>query len=196
MGQSTFDEKLIARIAAGDRAAFAKVYEATKSSVYGLALSIVKNRADAEDVMHDSYLKLYRGAQSYRPQGKPLAFILTIVKNTAYNKLRAGQRQELIPHDGLTAEERQDGIGQSRSESARNKTGNSYGQIEDRIVLDAALEVLDDTESQIVLMHAVTGYKHREIAEMLALNPSTVLSKYRRALEKMRDELERKGVPL
>ena len=181
MGQSTFDEKLIARIAAGDRAAFAKVYEATKSSVYGLALSIVKNRADAEDVMHDSYLKLYRGAQSYRPQGKPLAFILTIVKNTAYNKLRAGQRQELIPR---------------RSESARNKTGNSYGQIEDRIVLDAALEVLDDTESQIVLMHAVTGYKHREIAEMLALNPSTVLSKYRRALEKMRDELERKGVPL
>lgn len=177
MGQSIFDENLIARIAAGDRDAFAEVYEATKSSVYGFALSILKNREDAEDVMHDTYLKLYKSAGSYLPQGKPLAFILTIVKNTAYNKLRS--RREL-PADAVTEESSPD----------------AYGPVEDKMLLDTALKVLDDTERMIVLLHAVSGMKHREIAEILCLNQSTVLSKYRRALKKVKEGLIGNGVTL
>ncbi|MBQ2627471.1 MAG: RNA polymerase sigma factor [Eubacterium sp.] len=177
MGQSVFDENLIARIAAGDREAFAEVYEATKSSVYGFALSILKNREDAEDVMHDTYLKLYKSAEGYVPQGKPLAFILTIVKNTAYNKLRS--RRE-VAGDSFTEETSPD----------------AYGPVEDKLVLDTALTVLDDTERMIVLLHAVSGMKHREIAEILCLNQSTVLSKYRRALKKVKEGLIGNGVTL
>ena len=188
MAQSAFDEKLIARIAGGDRAAFAKVYEATKSSVYGFALSILRNRMDAEDVMHDTYLKLYQSAGTYRPQGRPMAFVLTIAKNLAYNKLRLKAWSQGAPGDGDLTRRASGGPGAAGEET--------FGRIEDRMILDTALEILDEAERQIVTLHAVSGFRFREIAELLNLNPSTVQSKYRRSLEKMKNELERKGVPL
>ena len=177
--RGTFDEKLIARIAQGERAAFAQVYEATKSSVYGFALSILRNRADAEDVMHDAYLKMYQSAGSYRPKGKPMAWLLTIVKRLAYNRIRS-RRHEAAPLQEPAADSIPKEDGQIR-------------QAEDRLVLNAALDLLDVTDRQIVILHALTGMKHREIAQLLEMPLSTCLSKYRRALEKMRNKLEERG---
>ena len=57
---------------------------------------------------------------------------------------------------------------------------------EDRIVLTACMDKLKDDERQIIMLHAVSGFKHREIAEFLSLPLSTVLSKYHRALKKLR----------
>ena len=56
------------------------------------------------------------------------------------------------------------------------------------------MSVLDAEERQIVILHAMTGFRHREIAEVLDLPTGTVLSKYNRALKKMRKEMESKGV--
>ena len=53
------------------------------------------------------------------------------------------------------------------------------------------LTVLSDTERQIVVLHAVSGFKHREIAAMLNLPLPTVLSKYNRAIKKLRSQLEK-----
>ena len=111
-------EPLMARLAGGDQEALAELYHRTRTSVYGLALSYLKNQHDAE-----------------------------------------------------AAE-------------------NPMVTVEDRQVLDAALTALADDERQIVLLHAVTGWKHREIAGLLELPLSTVLSKYRRALLKLKTKLE------
>lgn len=67
---------------------------------------------------------------------------------------------------------------------------DSAGNVEDRHLLEAALEILSDDERQIILLHAVSGLKHREIAKLLELALSTVLSKYRRALKKLRKYIE------
>ena len=61
---------------------------------------------------------------------------------------------------------------------------------ENKMVLNKAMKVLTSEESSIVVMHCVTGLKHREIAEILSLPLSTVLSKYNRALKKLREELK------
>ena len=63
---------------------------------------------------------------------------------------------------------------------------------EDRVVLEAALRLLTGEERRIVMLHAVAGLKHRETAELLELPLSTVLSKYRRALKKLKWGLEEK----
>lgn len=156
--------------------ALARIYEATKSTVYGFALSILKNKADAEDVMHDTYIQMFRNAASYQPMGKPLAWLLTITKRLAYNRLR----DEKYPEDIAEHEE------------AVQEHGTT--QAEDRMLVDMAFEILEQTEREIVLLHAVSGMKHREIAELLDMNLNSVLSKYNRALSKMKKELERKGV--
>lgn len=61
--------------------------------------------------------------------------------------------------------------------------------LDDRIVLEGVLALLSEEEREIVLLYAVSGMKHKEIAESLGLKLSTTLSKYHRALKKLRDYL-------
>lgn len=167
-------EALIGGIAAGSREDLAELYRRTRAAVYGLALSYLKNGAEAEDVAQDTFVKVWAAAPSYRPQGKPMAWLLTIARNLALGRLRTAARiQDLseaqwsafsIESDTLTAD--------------------------DRTVLAAALDRLSDEERHIVVLHAVCGLKHREIAQFLGLALPTVLSKYHRSLKKLKTILE------
>lgn len=168
-------EQLLAEVAAGEQDALAELYDRTRSAVYAMALSILKNSHDAQDITQDAFVRIWESAPGYRPQGSPMAWILTVTRNLARMKLRQGARQtdldeqqwEAIPADapGVTAE--------------------------DRHLLQEALATLADEERRIVMLHAVTGLKHREIAELLELPTATVLSKYHRALKKLRTFTER-----
>ena len=140
-------------------------------------MSILRNKHDAEDVMHDAFIRIYSSAVTYRPSGNPMAWILTIVRNLCLNKIRAGKVcEDLSEYDDLAG------------------SSNDSEDMLDRMVLETAMSVLDAEERQIVVLHALTGFKHREIAEILDLPTGTVLSKYNRALKKMRKEMESKGV--
>ena len=170
----SIDEGLIARIAANDKSALESLYLATSSAVYGFALSIVCNTHTAEDVMQEVYLKIYSSAASYLPQGKPLAWIFTITRSLSLMKLREKSFGEavLIP------------------ELMTPDSGDSIDRILDRLVLRTALNTLGEEERQIVILHAGAAWKHREIAALLDLPLSTVLSKYRRALSKLKMQIK------
>lgn len=169
-GDGAVLEGYLARIAAGEQDALAELYHRTRPAVYGFALSIVKNQHDAEDILHDAYLQIWQAAGSYHSQGKPMAWILTITRNLALTRLRQQSRTE-----PLSMEDWQD-----RFASLESVTQ------EDRMALAALLAALEDTERQIVVLHALSGLKHREIAEMLNMALPTVLSKYHRAMKKLR----------
>ena len=66
---------------------------------------------------------------------------------------------------------------------------------EEAVALEQAMKVLGDQERQILILHAVTGLKHREIAEMLGMPLATVLSKYARSLKKLKKALEEDSFP-
>ena len=157
----------------GDGNAFAQVYEATSSAVYGFALSILQNKEDAEDVMHDAYIKLHQNAGKYQPQGKPLAWLLTIVKNLSYNKLR-----DRRPHEDI-----------DEGKTLADPTAVAASDIENRLLIDNAMRGLDESERNVITLHAMAGWKHKEIANFLEMPLSTVLSKYRRGLEKMKQAM-------
>lgn len=169
-------EAWIAAMAAENTQALAMLYEQTKTAVYGFALSLTKNSQDAEDVTQETYVRLFQAAKSYRPRGKPMAWILTITRNLSLMKLRKRKNQGTPFQDHLVADEKQE---QDFSENSIN-----------RIVLKTVLQALSDEERQIVMLHSVTGLKHREIAEVLQIPLSTALSKYRRALSKLKKGLK------
>ena len=162
-------EACIARIEAGQTDALAELYDQTRVSVYSFALSMLKNVQDAEDVLHDCYLNVHAAAAGYRPQGKPLAWLLTITRNLCLRKLRQRSKTADAPPEDWER------VLQQRPAVTP----------EDRVLLRACMQQLTDTERQIVALHAVAGFKHREIAHMLDLGLSTVLSKYHRALKKL-----------
>lgn len=166
---TVLDEGVISCIALGDRDALAQLYEGTRHAVFGFAISILRNRSAAEDVLQDTYLKVWANAATYRAQGKPMAWILSMTRNLALMKLREKRNRD------LPFEEQMDIPFTFDAEEGRL----------DRIVLELALNTLSEEERQIIMLHSLSGQKHREIAEILQLPLSTVLSKYRRALKKL-----------
>lgn len=169
-GQDDMLETYIAQMADGHKEGLALLYEQTHAAVYGFALSILRNPQDAEDVQHDTYIQIWKAAGSYRPTGKPMAWIFTITRNLARMHLRDhGRTVAVSPEDW-------------HSMFADHPSVDH----EDRMVLHSLLTVLSEEERQIVLLHSMTGLKHREIADLLEMKLATVLSKYNRAIKKLR----------
>lgn len=167
-------DDLLFRIAAGEQAALAQLYEHTQASVFGFALSILKNTHDAEDVLHDCYVAVWQGAAGYRSRGKPLAWILTVTRNLCLQQLRTRSRvSDLAPEDWEPYLADKEGV-----------------TLEDRSILRSCMEQLRDEERQIVILHALSGFKHREIAAILQLPLPTVLSKYHRAVKRLKQHLQ------
>ena len=177
--EGRLEERLLPLVGQGDPEAFEILYRSTEKAVYALALSILRNPHDAEDIVQETYLKVRAAAHLYVPQGKPLAWLFTITKNLCRDLLRGQSRTEAAP-DG-----------------AEDDLRFSYvSDPTDRLVLEAALKALGEEERQVVLLHAASGLKHREIARDLGLPLSTVLSRYSRALKKLQRYLTEEGVHL
>lgn len=168
------DATVLGRIADGDRDALATLYYKTQKSVFAFALSILRNRQNAEDVLHDTYIRVWDNAASYRGQGKPMAWILTITRNLSLMKLKEHRNRD-VPLD---------------EEFYSIASENPIATELDRLVLENAMTSLQEEERQIVILHGLSGLKHREIAEILHIPISTVLSKYRRALIKLQSILK------
>ena len=106
--------------------------------------------------------------------------MFTIARNLCYMKFRDQKRMADIGLDELSGEE----------------TGElclPLEQMTDAMMLKAALEILKEDERQIVLLHASSGLKHREIASGLGMPLPTVLSKYNRAMKKLQNYLREEG---
>lgn len=173
------DEGLLPRVGQGDTAALEALYLQTEKAVYALALSILRDPEEARDVTQEVYLKVRAAAHLYVPQGKPLAWLFTITKNLCRDAQRNQGRTGQAP------------------EGMENDSHFSYvSDPTDRLVLEAALAALGAEERQVVLLHAVSGLKHREIAQDLGMPLSTVLSRYNRALKKLKRYLTEEGIRL
>ena len=89
-------DELLSGVAAGDREALAQLYRRTRTAVYGLALSFVKNAHDAQDVTQDTFVRVWENAYQYKPQGSPMGWLLAVARSLALMKLRQGARQEQL----------------------------------------------------------------------------------------------------
>lgn len=169
MTNSFLMERWIAAISRGERTALEKLYDTAAPAVYAMALSILKNEADAEDVLQETFVSILKSASGYTPQGKPMAWIITIAKNCSYKLLQSRHRY-------ISMEE-------------HVHFSSALTSPEDRLLLQSCMQQLSDEERQIVVLFAVAGCTHLQIAQMLELPASTVRSKYHRALKKLRENL-------
>ena len=146
-------EDLMQGLVRGDQEALSQLYHYARTAVYGLALSIVRNGHDADDITQDTFVRAWEKAEQYRPQGTPMAWLLSITRNLALMKLREQKRtQDLPPEDW-----------------AQFSVASHDVTTEDRTVLGAAMTILSDEERQIILLHVTSGLKHREIASLFGV---------------------------
>ena len=158
------------KIAQDDSDALALLYEKASAAVYAFALSMLKNTQDAQDVLHDCFVSVYFAAKNYQTRQKPMAWLITIARNLCLKKLHEKTRTADTPFEEL----------------AQNWQEQPGLDAQDKLVLQECMCHLSDEERQIVLLNALAGFKHREIAQVLGLKLPTVLSKYNRACQKLR----------
>lgn len=172
MTNSEYLDKLIKQISENNKEAFEQLYNETKTAVYAYALSVLKNSADAEDVLHDTFLSIHTSAASYKSIGKPMAWIMTVTKNLCMQKFRDAKKR----------------VNEEYSEPFLSDSPEL--SVENKAIITDLLNKLSDEEREILVLHAVSGFKHREIAEFTDLPLSTVLSKYNRTVKKCKKILE------
>jgi RNA polymerase sigma-70 factor (ECF subfamily) len=165
---------LIFLISKDNQNAFEQLYKKMKSQVYGLALAILKNRYDAEDAMQTVFLRVWDRAEQYRPGTDAELWVMKITRNLALDRLRSRKNTaDIMDYTEL------------------RESGDAYTGSLDKIVLQSLLEKLECTERQIVILHSVGGYTHKEIAKIVRKPYATVRWKYRNAMKKLQALLKR-----
>ncbi len=149
-------------------------YQKTHKSIYGFALSITKNKFDAEDVLQETVLAVYNNATKYVGNGKPMAWVLTIAKNFALAKHREAKKQATFSES----------IGYNEIDFSQ------IDNLQQRLVIEAAFTILNDEERSIITLKTVSGLHFREISKLLDSPLGSVLSKYHRAIKKLKQQLE------
>ena len=165
-------DQAIGRLAAGDTAAFDELYNETRKTVYYIALSVVRERMLAEDVMQSAYLKVIGNAGQYRQGTNALAWIARITRNEALDLLRRRAREVSVDEHASPA-------------MFGTQNVDEYG-----LLIDLARRMLKEEEFSILILSAVEGYKRREIAAMLSMPLPTVTWHYARAVKKMQRALQ------
>ena len=163
--------KLLCEIQSGDNRSFERLYLETKRGVYAFLYTYLNHHEDTEDAMQTVYLKIKQNIDKYRPRTNARAWILQIAKNHALNELKKSDRITYTDNIDCVADE---------------------VHIETEGLADLMKRVLTEDEQQVVTLHVLWNYRHREIGEILGCPTGTVTSKYKRAVEKLKKSL--KGV--
>jgi RNA polymerase sigma-70 factor (ECF subfamily) len=178
---SLADEDLMQYVRKADPAAFQVLYERHSGVAFSLAYRMVGTRAQAEDVVQEAFLSIWRsGARYERTRGSVRTWVLGIVHNRAIDSLRRA-----TVHDKRRASD--EGIAE-RLESG-DRTDVEAARREEAGTVRTAMETLPVEQSQVIELAYFGGFSHSEIAEMLEMPIGTVKGRMRLGLEKMRGAL-------
>ena len=181
--------KLLARAGLGDRAAFAALYEATSSHLLGVVLRIQRDRAQAEDILQEVYVNVWRAAQSFdAAQSQPLTWLSSIARNRAIDSLRRTQTQPKLQAARSTNDE-DDDVYDTVADDAPGPL-DLLSRASDARALAACMAGLSAPQRQSVALAFFDGLSHAEVAENMRQPLGTVKSWVRRALQSLKGCLE------
>ncbi len=170
-------DAVLPRLRAGDPEAQEALFRAFESPVYNLARRICRTTEDAEDVLQETFLEVFRSIRQYRGDGSLWGWIRTIASSKALMRLRRNKYRD--------TDELNDEIAPMRREDTAL-----------RMDLEAALERLPETSRAVVWLHDVEGYTHEEIAKMMDRTVSFSKSQLARAHARLRRWLGEEAVPV
>lgn len=173
-------EAAVLACARGERFALRALYEHEGRWLLGVALRIVRDRALAEDVLHDAMLQVWQHAASFQPAlGSARGWVYTIVRHRALAEVRAPQRLQMLDAPALASlSDAQQAAGAMDDETDRGLDADS---------LERCLQRLDAQRRACVVQAFVEGYTHEQIAERLQTPLGTVKSWIRRSLASLKE---------
>lgn len=185
--------RLLARASLGDRAAFATLYQRTSSHLLAVVLRINRDRAQAEDILQEVYVNVWRAASSFdAAQSQPLTWLTSIARNRAIDSLRRSSTQPQLRTLGPAADgsDREDeSVYDTVADDAPGPL-DLLSQASESRSLASCMERLSALQRQSVALAFYQGLSHAEVAEQLRQPLGTVKSWVRRALMTLKSCLQ------
>jgi RNA polymerase sigma-70 factor (ECF subfamily) len=176
--QSSIPSFLIQQVAQRDREAFSQLYDSCSSLVFSLAMRMLKVRSDAEDLLQEVFVQIWRQASNYSPErGSPEAWIINIARSRAIDKLRSIRRMEqsfVLTDDP------------ARAESSDN-VENSAAESESKMAMSSALINLPEAQRRVLELAYFDGLTQSEIAARLNQPLGTVKTRMRAGIQRLRE---------
>ena len=145
-----------------------KLYDRLKQPVFLLALSILKDKALAEDALQETFLKIMQNGQSFRSESSIKTWIMTVARNTSLDMLRK-RRPETELSDLLPV------------------CGTEYEQVECKNDFLDAVKSFDGTDRSILVFRIFVGLSHSESAKILGITPGNARIRYHRAIKVLKN---------
>jgi RNA polymerase sigma factor (sigma-70 family) len=172
----------LARVSGGDRAALRNVYQDTSAKLFGVCLRILNDRSEAEDVLQDVYMTVWRKAGTFDPsRASPITWLVAIARNRSIDKLRsgaAGRRTEPIETAAEVSDPAPAAVEVLEKAQTSTKLNGCIGELEARQATAIRAAFLD-------------GNTYEELAKRMDVPLGTMKSWVRRGLLKLRACLER-----
>jgi RNA polymerase sigma-70 factor, ECF subfamily len=171
---------LLARVAEGDKSAFAELYDRSASRVLGLVVRLLRDSAQSEEVTQEIFLEVWQNAKRYdAAKGSAITWILTMSHRRAVDRIRSSQSSRV----------RDTRIGLRDLETEYDSVSESVEiRVENERVGQALLR-LTELQRQAVTLAYYGGYSHSEVAELLKVPIGTVKTRLRDGMIRLRDEL-------
>ena len=172
--------ELLRRSGRGDEGAFAVLYDATAARVFGLAVRVVRDPAQAEEVTQEAFLDIWRTAGRYDPdRGSALSWLLTITHRKAVDRVRSAE-----------ASTRRDTTYQQHNQPVEHDaTAEAAEASLEAHRVRGALATLTEVQREAVSLAFLGGYTHTEVATMLDLPVGTAKTRIRDGMIRLRDTL-------
>jgi RNA polymerase sigma factor (sigma-70 family) len=172
------DEAVLAGMGSGDGAAASEFVRRFERRVYGLTLSILRDRGAAEEAAQETFVRAWRHASGFDPRrGSVAAWLLTIARNTSINMLPSRRAAPVDPDVLL-------GLSEDRFERGRERI-----PIEDAEPLREAVRGLPEQQRRALVLAVFYGFTAREMSELDEVPLGTVKTRIRAALMKLRSEM-------
>lgn len=182
---------LLQRIAASDREALAPLYDMHASLLFGILLKMLNSRDEADDVLQDVFLQIWRKAGSFDPaKGKAISWMVVVTRHKAQDFIRKQNRYRTRVQSAAQEQQQE----QQRWETV---TGSPTREgLYDRERLQAALQIIPEKQREVITLAFLNGLSHSEVAAQLDEPLGTIKSRVRRGLAELHGLLQAGEEPI
>jgi RNA polymerase sigma-70 factor (ECF subfamily) len=168
---------LLKQVGAGDQSAFEQLYNATSAKLYGIILRILKRRDLADEILQETYVKVWDYALKFDPEkGSPITWLAAIARNRALDEVRRSKPVSLLDDDVI-----------SQIPDTQPLPGDMILQREDNKKLADCLDTLQDDRKTLVISAYLDGLSREELAIQLGHPIGTIKVWLHRSLKQLKD---------
>jgi RNA polymerase sigma-70 factor (ECF subfamily) len=177
---------VVERVIKGDAAVFAVIVERYQDRLAGAVCRLVGSTEDSRDILQDTFVKAYENLEGFRGGSSLYTWLFRIAVNTSLSHRR---KRKWIP---MSAAGNPDdaGSGEGWADPAAPDPADPLESAETEVLVQRALDGLDDEHRTVVVLRDIQQFDYREIAEILAIPAGTVKSRLHRARLMLRDKLK------